>query len=528
MDRIYFGGDIVTMKCEGDTAEAVLTSGGRIKAVGTLEEMGTLADSGVERFNLDGRTMLPAFIDSHSHLSMLALNLAKADLSQARSFDDIVRILTEFREKNKLFHGEYIQGFGYDQNCLVEGRHPDKFVLDRVSRENPIFISHISLHMGAANSLALEQAGITSKTEMPAELISRLPNGEPRGLLAETGMTAVYMQLAKLPLDLPILYQQAQDIYLKNGISTVQDGALGSDQFVQLKKLAASGAIKMDTVAYLMLPDSRHESVLGNKSLLNGYENHLKIGGYKLVLDGSPQGKTAWLTEPYADGTNGTAWMTDEQAGFFVKQAVNQGVQLLVHCNGDAASEQYLNSYENAFALSDNLDKRKLRPVMIHSQTVRRDQLERFQRVGMIPSFFVDHVYYWGDVHLKNLGKKRADNISPVGWAQELGLPYTFHQDTPVLPPNMLRTIRTAAERMTLNGITLGKHHRISVYNALKAVTLHAAYQYGEEAEKGSIEAGKQADFVILDKNPLKIPIEEITDIQVTETILRDNTLYAV
>lgn len=326
MERIYFGGNIVTMRADGDSAEAVLTKNGRIKAVGALEEIRALADGSVEYFDLDGRTMLPAFIDSHSHLSMLALNLAKADLSQARNFDDIVEILTEFREKNRLFNGEYIQGFGYDQNRLAEGRHPDKFVLDKVSRENPIYISHISLHMGVANSLALEQAGITPEIQMSPELIGRLPDGELSGYVAEMGMAAIYMQIARLPLDLPTLYEKAQDVYLKNGICTVQDGALGREQFLQLKNLADREILKIDTVAYLMQPDSGHETVQEYKFLLNRYENHLKIGGYKLVLDGSPQGKTAWLSEPYADGTNGAEWMTDEQVEFFTKQAVDDGV----------------------------------------------------------------------------------------------------------------------------------------------------------------------------------------------------------
>lgn len=526
MEKVYFGGNIVTMRYEGETVEAVLTEHGRIKAVGTLEEIESMAESDAERVNLKGRTMFPAFLDSHGHISMLAENLAKADLSQARNFDDIVRILTDFREKNQLFHGEYIQGFGYDQNQLAEGRHPDKFVLDKVSTENPIYISHISLHMGVANSAALKQAGITYESDMPAELIGRLSNGEPSGYLAETGMTAIYMQLARQPLDFPSLYQKAQEVYLKNGICTVQDGAVGKEQFAQLKRLAAAGVFKIDTAAYLMLPDSGHEIVQENKSMLHSYENHLKISGYKLVLDGSPQGKTAWLSEPYTDGTNGTAWMTNEQVEFFTKQSVDDGVQLIVHCNGDGACEQFLNSYEQAVELSNNPEKRKLRPVMIHSQTVRRDQLERFKNLGMMPSFFVDHVYRWGDVHLENLGKKRADNISPVGWAEDLDLPYTFHQDTPVLPPNMLRTVRTAVERITLAGVLLGENQRSSLYNALKAITVNAAYQYGEENDKGSIDENKYADFVILDKNPFQIPTQEITDIKIMETIFRDEILY--
>lgn len=163
---------------------------------------------------------------------------------------------------------------------------------------------------------------------------------------------------------------------------------------------------------------------------------------------------------------------------------------------------------------------------MLHSQTVRRDQLNRFSDLGMMPSFFVDHVYRWGDVHRKNLGQARAQNISPVGWAEEFCLPYTFHQDTPVLPPNMLRTIQTAVQRVTEQGVLLGKQHTLSVYQALQAVTIYAAYQYREEKQKGSIEKNKQADFVLLDQNPLCVDTNALTDIHITHTIAKDRIVY--
>lgn len=525
MQKIYFNGKIITMKTEEETAEAVLTRDGRIAAVGTLDEIKAAAGD-AEYYDLAGKTMLPAFIDPHSHISTLASNLAKADLSEARSFEDIVNILTEFKERSGISEGDYILGFGYDQNRLAEKRHPDKFLLDRVSRDNPIYISHVSLHMGVANSTALALAGITSDTTMPRELMGRLPDGEPSGYFAEYGLAPIYGVMMNQKLDLPVLFQKAQQVYLKHGISTVQDGAVGKDQFEDLKKLASEGVLELDTVAYLMLSDSAHETAQKNRNMLDHYENHLKIGGYKLVLDGSPQGKTAWLSRPYTDGTNGSSLMKDEQVDSLVKQAVEDNVQLIVHCNGDAASEQLLNSYERVLAESQNPNKLNLRPVMIHSQTVRRDQLERFRDVNMMPSFFVDHVYYWGDTHLKNLGKERADNISPVGWAIDLGLPYTFHQDTPVLQPDMLRTIRSAAERTSEGGVELGRQHRVSIYEVLKAITIYAAYQYGEESSKGTIERGKLADFVILDRNPLETPVKELTDITVEATILRDKEYY--
>lgn len=512
MERIYCNGTILTMDSRQKTAEAVLTRDGKIALVGSIDDVRSAAGRKTEVFDLEGKTMLPAFLDGHSHLSMVARNLMQADLSGAKSFQDIVDALKDFREKNALFHGEYLVGFGYDEHALLENRHPNRQVLDQVGGENPIFISHVSFHMGVANTIALKQAGIFKD--------------ECTGYLAETDMTAVYMQFEKSDLPLEQMYQKAQELYFQNGICTIQDGAVGRKQFYQLQRLAEQQLFRADIAAYLMMPDGAHDVVQDNPEFLQNYQNHLKIGGYKLVLDGSPQGKTAWLREPYTDGTNGVAWMRDDDVKAFALQAVNDGVQLMAHCNGDAASEQFLNSYQYAVEHSSHKNALHLRPIMLHSQTVRYDQLERFSALGMLPSFFVDHVYRWGDIHRQNLGQARAQNISPVGWAEAFHLPYTFHQDTPVLPPNMLRTIRTAVERTTKNGTVLGRQHAISTYQALQAVTIHAAYQYGEQDKKGSIENKKYADFVILEENPLHVRPEHLTDISITQTIARDQMMY--
>ena len=524
--KLYYGGNIYSMRSSDEKPEAVLTDNGVIKAFGDYDKVSAVADRNAERIDIEGRTMLPAFIDAHSHLSMLAQSLSKADLTQAKSFDDIIRILKKFKTDNDLTHGEYIVGFGYDENRLSEERHPDKTVLDKVSVENPIFITNVSMHMGCANSMALEAAGITAQTDMPAELAGRFANGEPNGFLAETGMNAVFMQIMNIPLDLEKLYTEAQEVYLKNGICTIQDGAVTAREFQQLKRLSQEGIFKADVAAYLVQEDNAHNVLIDNKNLLNKYEKHLKIGGYKLVLDGSPQGKTAWLSKPYTDGSSGFARMKNDDVYYFAKEAIDDGVQLLAHCNGDLASQQFLDNYEKAFKSSNNAEKIKLRPVMIHCQTVRMDQLERFHLLNMIPSIFVDHVYYWGNVHLKNLGIERAENISPTFWTKQLDLPVTFHQDTPIISPDMLRTIQTAAERATSSGYILGEKQRISVYDALKAVTINAAYQYGEEKKKGSIDIGKDADFVLLDKNLFDVQVKDISKIKVTETIFKDNALF--
>ena len=262
------------------------------------------------------------------------------------------------------------------------------------------------------------------------------------------------------------------------------------------------------------------------------YFNHYKLAGAKTWLDGSPQGFTAWLSKPYYKVPQGQpkdycgyGTQTDEVVTQYFVDCINMNVQVHVHVNGDEACEQFLRCYEKAVEITGH--GTELRPVMVHCQALRYDQLDRVKALGAIPTFFNDHVRFWGDLHHDEVfGPERAQNISPMGWALEKGIRFTIHQDPPVKLPNQILAIHNAVNRKTESGRVLGEHQRISVMEAIKAVTINGAYQYFEEDTKGSIEVGKIADLVILDKNPLSIDKEEIENIKVLETIKDGNTIF--
>ena len=288
-------------------------------------------------------------------------------------------------------------------------------------------------------------------------------------------------------------------------------------EFDILRQSSKEYKLKVDTICYIDM--SERKRILEKEiRFLRKYVNKLKIGGYKIILDGSPQGKTAWMSKPYI-GENeyrGYPAKTDEEILESIEICLNENMQLLAHCNGDEAAEQFIRCIEKF----DKEDIKKIRPVMIHAQTIREDQLDKIKKLNIIPSFFVSHTYYWGDVHIKNLGLERAKNISPAKSAEDLAINYTFHQDTPVLSPNILESIWCSVNRATKEGIIIGEEQKIDVYSALKAVTINAAYQYKEEKVKGSIKEGKIANLIILDKNPLKINREEIKNIKVIKTFI--------
>ncbi|MCK5736816.1 MAG: amidohydrolase family protein, partial [Spirochaetaceae bacterium] len=266
---------------------------------------------------------------------------------------------------------------------------------------------------------------------------------------------------------------------------------------------------------------------------MNRYKNGFRMGGAKFLLDGSPQAKTAWLSKPYhipPEGRDadycGYPMQEDNDFIFSVyEECLKRDMQILTHTNGDQASQQLLDNYEKAKEASGSTAD--TRPVMIHAQTVRDDQLDRMKPLNMIPSFFQAHTFFWGDWHINSvLGKERAYRISPVRSAIERGITYTLHQDTPVVPPNMPFTLWTAVNRKTRTGEVIGPDQRITILEALKGVTINAAYQYFEEDSKGSITVGKRADLVILDKNPMNVDPDDLKDLKVLETIKDGKTIY--
>lgn len=536
MEKLYFGGSIITMEAADAAAElanapeAVLVRDGVIAAAGMLADVEKLAGKKCERVDLAGRCLMPSFIDPHSHMVMNGQLSLCARLGDCTSYQEIIDTLKKYIVDHKIKPGGAVIGFGYDHNFLKEQGQPDKRVLDQVSTEIPILIMHVSAHLACANSKALALAGVTADTPNPeGGVIGRLEDGrEPSGYLEEAGMMLVQKLVgSRIKPDIPAMMKGMQEDYIRYGVTTVQDGATTASDLTVLKGLALVNQLKIDVVAYPLMSSGGEKLLHDNEKRVGAYHNRLKIGGYKLVLDGSPQGRSAWMSQPYLNGDPdycGYPWMKDEQVAQYVEIAVREGRQLLAHCNGDAASEQFLNAYEKA--LSATGSKADLRPVMIHCQTVRNDQLDRMARIGMIASIFVGHVFYWGDVHVRNFGEKRGHHISPVRDALDRGVAVNFHQDTPVTKPDMMHSVWSAVNRISRNGAVIGADQAVTVYEALQAVTIGGAYQYFEEDSKGSIKPGKRADLVILDRSPLTVDPMSICDIRVLETIKDGKTIY--
>ncbi|GAB4074213.1 amidohydrolase family protein [Barrientosiimonas marina] len=531
METLYYGGSIITMNHNSENVEAVLIDDWKIKEVGTLEVCkASVQHDDAKMIDLQGKTLMPSFIDPHSHMSLVGPVAEMCDLHACNNFDDIVSTLKSCENAKGADAPDVILGFGYDHNFLDEGEHPTKHVLNQVSVEKPVLIMHASGHVGSSNDATLTKAGIDRNTpDAEGGHIGREDDSmEPNGYLEEANLMELrHTVLSGQSFDFYKLAVKGQDVYTSNGITTVQDGATGADSLELLKALSENEQLKVDVVAYPTIADNQ-EGLSKNQAYVKNYYKRLKINGYKMFLDGSPQGKTAWMTEPYAgeDTYRGYPSHSDEQVKDYARQAIYDNVQLLTHCNGDAASDQLLQNYEAALEETGDPHKNYLRPVMIHAQTVRNDQLDKMAELAMIPSIFNAHTYYWGDIHLKNLGDKRGRRISPAKSAFDRGLVVNFHQDSPVIKPDMLHTIWSAVNRTTRQGQSIGPEERVDVYDALKAVTINAAYAYFEEDQKGSITKGKLADLVILDQNPLAIDKDKLKDIQIVETIKEGETIY--
>lgn len=575
-------------------AQALVERGGRIVYVGPLAAAIRAAGAGARRVDLAGRALLPGFIDAHGHLPDYVATWGRPDLSPppvggTRTIADIQATVRAYLASHPAPAGQLQFFMGYDDSLLEEKRHPTRADLDAVSATVPILLIHASGHLVVANTPALALVKISKATPDPAGgRIQREPaSGEPNGVLEETAGLP-FMALIPQPDQAEKLRRldAVQKWWASFGVTTAQDGLSNADNVALLREAGRQGRLILDVVSYpfyrvlgeLSSLDARASSralihapgsdrrapgaaetpapissLVSNagREFASGavaatpppadgstaqklevgiYRNHLKIGGIKLTSDGSPQGKTAYMSQPYTAPPPGQksdyrayAVMNQQEVNDWLAFGYRNNIQIINHTNGDAALDQFLVAVQQARATYGAKD---LRPVAIHAQLARHDQVDRIKALGIVPSFFTAHTFFWGDWHRQSFGEQRAAAISPTGYAYARGVIFTNHNDAPVVPPDMLRLAQTAVMRTTRSGFVLGAAERISPYVALKAMTYWAAYQYFEEKSKGTLEPGKLADLVILERDPLKGDPTTISTIKVVQTIKEGRPIF--
>ena len=538
-DVIYHGGNIITINDTLPLAEAVAVQDGKILAVGTNDKVVAFKGEETTLIDLGGGTMLPGFVDAHGHvmgggLQALSANLLAppdGDVKDISSLQDTLRKWMEANsgiiEKIKL-----VVGFGYDNAQLTELRHPVRQELDEVSEDVPIVLVHQSGHIISVNSKALEVGEITAQTSNPTGgVIQREDNGkEPNGVLEETAAFPLLIKLlSRVGADGSKVFLQAgTELWARYGYTTAQDGRSMPNAVATMKSVAGEGGFKIDVVSY---PDVLVDRDLIKREYSASYTNRFRVGGAKLTIDGSPQGFTAWRDRPYYNpvgnyppGYLGYPAATADQVGNAIDWAFANNIQIMTHSNGEAASDQLI-----AFISASNKKHGKgdRRPVLIHGQFLREDQVDSLQNLGIIPALFPMHTFYWGDWHRDHtVGPVLADNISPTGWCVKRGMKFTTHHDAPVAFPNSMRVLDATVTRRSRSGDIVGPDQRVDVMMALKAMTIWSAWQHFEENMKGSIEVGKLADFVVLDQDPTSIDPENLDQIKVVETIKEGKTIF--
>ena len=542
-DIIFVNANVITMNEDQPGAKAIAIKDGKILAVGSQRHVKKHKGDETVMRDLEGQTVTPGFIDGHGHMGMvgmfgMAANLMPPPDGKVTSIAELQQTLktwmstSEIPEKNGI-----VFGTGYDDSQLKEKRHPTRDELDAVTTDYPVIVLHQSGHLSAVNSKALETLGITASTPNPPGGVIRRKQGsnEPNGVLEENANfeAAGKLILAHFGPEQGLeTIVRGQETYASFGYTTAQDGGTTPSLAKGYIAAAEQGKLKLDVVSYL-----KAQTIASDPTIMQGpyqgqdYKDHYRIGGIKLWLDGSPQGKTAWLTEPFFQPPTGKEppyrgyqTMTNADVEKYIEEAYRNDWQVLAHVNGDAAIDQYLNSIE---MVGTRVSAKGRRTVAVHAQVSREDQLDRMKRLEVMPSFYAAHAFYWGDWHRNSvLGPQRAKRISPTRSALDRGMKFTTHADSPVIPPNALRIYWATVNRVTRSGLVLGADQRVDPETVLKALTIWAAWQYSEEDRKGSIEPGKLADLVILDNDPLTVDPMTIQDIKVLETIKEGNSVY--
>jgi hypothetical protein len=538
-DSIYTGGDIVTLNDQQPTAEAVAVKAGKIIAVGKRKLIeAQFKSANTVMVDLAGQTLMPGFIDPHSHYynSLLVANQAQVyapPSGPGKDIDSIINTIKTFAIDNKVAKGEMIMAYGYDDTVMPNNRLLNRDDLDAAFPDNPVRVDHVSMHGTVMNSLALKKYGYDENTVTPpgGVIVRKEGTNEPYGLIMESAfLQTLALSEPMTPAQEIAATKAGQMLYAENGITTAHEGATHLDQYQVIKRASDAGVNIIDLIAYPFITDVDKVLEVLPLDQWGKYVNRLKVGGVKVTIDGSPQGRTARFTTPYLQGGpagednwQGELTFPQDIVNKMVKKVYDMGVPLNLHANGDGGIDAFFTAHE--LAASSDLEKQR-DITMIHAQFARRDQLNKFVQYKVRPSFYTLHTYYFAEAHLSNRGKAQTDYISPMRDAIDIGLRPTNHTDFVVAPLDQMMVLWSAVNRISRAGAVIGADQSVSVLEGLKTMTIWSAEQYGEQASKGSLEVGKLADMVILSANPLNVEAMTIKDIKVVETIKEGQSIY--
>ena len=523
-------GNVRPMDEACSTTEAVLLCGSTIEATGTTAEILALAGENPTVIDLAGDTLMPGFIDTHSHVSLYATLSEKVYCGiDAGTLDGVLARIKAYADT--LEKGDWVIGWGFDDTGLPEMRGPSRQELDAISPDRPLLIYHMSYHASYANSRALEHFGYTAATRINGGEVVLGADGTPTGELLEN---AHFNAQAQLPRATPAQVRQglltAQSHYNAQGFTANHDGGLGLGDVPPDVFLSTAAALEQEDklnlrlyLPYLPLLMNPLEDL----GIPRGFGTPMiRFSGPKIFNDGAIQNYTAALRTPYHDRPDhkGSLLMPQEEMDTLVLRFHAAGYQIAYHGNGDAGIESFLTALEKAQRVAPRDDPRH---ILIHCQTASDEQLARMKSLGVLPTFFGMHVWYYGDRHYQRfLGPERAARVDPSGSAVRLGMRHSLHTDTPVMPVWSIRSIHSAVNRITRGGMLLGPEQRISAEEAVRAYTSHAAYFHFAEKERGSIEPGKQADLVRLSQDLLRVSPEHIEKTEVLMTMVGGRIVF--
>ena len=544
-DVVLFNGNVITVDDKKPRAQGVAVKGGRILWVGANEEVRQAIGRGTQGRDLKGMTVIPGFIESHNHTLMFGLGLDSIDLTKVESVEEIIALVRERASRQK--EGTWITGVGYNQNELKEKRHPSRQDLDRAAPKHMVSLRHTSAHGYAVNSLALAKAGITKDRPDPegGKIGRDVTTGELTGLLFESPAMKMIDDIVPKPEleDLIPALGKASQRFLSEGITSAMDASVGGNdiplQIAAYQEAVDRGVLKVRhnlaiwseaVFDYCRFEESLKEArrrLLGLGIRTGLGDNKLRIGPFKIIVDGAFSTVTAVTYEPYGVEANdrgcGVLVIEADKLAKLASLAHGLGWQLSIHGIGDKAIDVCLDAFE---AAQKSNPRRDARHRLEHCTMALPRMFDRIKKLGVIPVLQPGFIWELGDNWFRQLGKETCAKLKPFRTLLDNKILMAFSSDRPVVSGAPLLGIHSAVNQKTRTGQDYAPHEKITPEEALRCYTINGAYATFEEKIKGSIEAGKLADLVILGEDLTQVRPERIKDIPVMATMVGGEFCY--